>query len=90
MRTVVREKLVAKEVLIDGQTTYVNCTLVNCKIIYPGGDSPFVNTKIDNCEITFIGEANKTLQFMHSVGMIQQQPQITAPAAQLPGSGTLH
>jgi len=87
MKTLVRETFEAKEVLIDGQTTYVNCTLVNCKIIYPGGDSPFVNTKLDNCEITFIGEANKTLQFMHSVGMIQPP---SGSGVQMPDSGTLH
>jgi hypothetical protein len=78
-----------EDIVIDEDSKYyVNCTLVNCKIVYPGGKSPFVNCKIQDCQITFVGEAQETLQFMQSMGMIA--PPVPPAIAGAPDTGTLH
>lgn len=77
MDSVVRKKIENQEIIVDGKTLYVNCTLVKCKIIYPGGDSPFMNCNLDNCDINFVGEAGRVVQFLHNVGMFPP-PQMPA------------
>ena len=89
MKSIVGKTIKDQDIVIDDDAKYyVNCTLVNCKIVYPGGDPPFVNCKIENCQVTFVGEAHKTLQFMQMVGMIKQVPPAIAQMPEAPG--TLH
>jgi|GEM_PF-1304446 len=89
VKSIFGQTIKGENIVIDEDSKfYVNCTLVNCTIVYPGGKSPFVNCKIENCQITFVGEAQNTVVFMQSMGMIA--PPVPPAFGGAPETGTLH
>lgn len=89
MSTIVKKKFEAQDIVLDGQTTYVNCTFIKCHFYYSGGDFGFLNCQLKEPTVTFTGEAGKTFAFMQMMGVVK--PQILPGAAQMPDAGgTLH
>jgi hypothetical protein len=92
MQSAIKKTFRDQEIVLDGSTTYVNCTFINCRFIYLGGDAPFVNCRLDNPNVTFAGEAAKVMAFMHNIGMMQpvQSPQPPPALQQMPDGGSAH
>lgn len=63
---------------------FVNCVLRNCDLFYSGGDAEWINVQMENCRWHFRGQALRTVQFLHQIGML---PGPQSPAA-FPSSGS--
>ncbi len=92
MQTLVRQKFDGQDIVIDGQTTYVNCTFTKCHFYYSGGDFSFINCQLQEPTVTFTGDAGKTMAFMQMVGMLPpvSTPPVAPPIVQMPDSGNVH
>lgn len=92
MVTVVKKEFKDQDIVIDGETTYVECIFIKCHFYFSGTDFTFLNCKLKEPTVTFTGPAGKTMSFMQMVGMIQPNvpPSTSTPLAELPDSGTLH
>jgi len=92
MQSIVAKTLKDQDIVLDHETTYVNCKFVQCRIVYLGGDNPLINCSWENTQFTLAGEAAKTLAFMQIIGMMTPvpPPQIPPAVAQLPESGNVH
>ncbi len=91
--TVFGKSFESQSIILDGKTTYAECTFTKCHFYYGGGDFGFVNCQVAEPTVTFTGDAQKTVAFMAMLGLVKppQQPAQVPPAApQMPDDGKVH
>lgn len=66
METVTGQEIRKARVVI-GQTRYVDCTFVNCEIVFSGTPDVNENCRFMGCELSLDGPAVHTLQYLRSL-----------------------
>jgi len=85
MKVIADQELENTVLQMDGHH-FENCTIIQCILIFSGGDLSWTNCKFVKCQIRFVGAAGKPIHFLKHFGMVPQEPQ-TAEAA---GSSSVH
>lgn len=67
-------KTLTKAVLVIEEVCLVNCELHDCDLFYSGGDFELGNVKFERCRWHFRGQALKTIQLQHTIGMLKAMP----------------
>jgi hypothetical protein len=64
-------KTLSKAIFVMEDCYFINCVLTDCDLFYSGGDVEAVNTPMQNCRWHFRGPALRTMQLMHTAGMLK-------------------
>ena len=71
---IVRGKTLDSVSVVIDETTFVDCTLVDCILEYSGGPVAFKRTQMRGCRYVFFGQARATVHFLQSVGLMDYHP----------------
>jgi len=70
----VRNKNEQGTVVVVDDTSFINCTVTNCQILYSGGDYAWTGTNFANCKIALQGPAARTAAMLQNFGWKPPQP----------------
>ena len=68
-------------VYMDGKR-FINCILMECKLIYGGGDVMWENTQFINCQLIFDAAAQRTIAYLQNFGLMKKPDQSEPQAPQ--------
>jgi hypothetical protein len=74
------ETLANKTIRLD-DSSFTNCRLIDCKIMYGGGHFQWTNTQAVNCQFQFADEAQRTVALLVSMGLMPPPNVNSVPAA---------
>ena len=77
METVEDQTISRAVVVVDGKF-FIRCKIIECRIIYCGGDFGWRDTQFQDCQIQFDGVAGRVVKFLQNFGLLSggavQQP----------------
>jgi hypothetical protein len=71
MQNVVKKDVKGETVVLDDHN-FINCRLVNCRLVYSGGDWALTDTRIEDCQVTLSGAAQRTVNLLGSMGALKE------------------
>ena len=73
MKTI-RGHIISSESIAIDNTTFVDCTLIDCIFEYSGYPVRFERTRMRGCRYVFFGLAKGTVKFLQETGLMCYDP----------------
>jgi hypothetical protein len=67
---IVQNQVFNGETITIDDKHFVGCKLIECKLIYSGGEVQFTESPVERCPIVFSGPAQRTANLLVSLGAI--------------------